>query len=70
MCCMLCRSENQRVFYSELNIHFPGLKNLTRTVWAFPSLLVCLNCGFTELKIEEPALQLLDETSDAEGMAA
>jgi len=70
MCCKSCRSENQKVFFSEINIHFPGLQNLTRNVWAFPTLLVCVNCGFTELQIEAPALQLLNEGYDAEELAA
>jgi hypothetical protein len=70
MCCSSCGSENQRVFYSEINIHFPGLKKLTRTVWAFPTLWVCVDCGFTELQIEPPALQLLNEGSEAEELAA
>lgn len=70
MCCQSCRSENRKVFYSEINIHFPGLKKLTSTVWAFPTLLVCVDCGFTELQIEAPALQLLNEGSEAEELAA
>jgi hypothetical protein len=70
MCCRLCRSRNQKAFYSEINIHFPGINQLTRTVWAFPTLLVCLDCGFTELTIEEAALRSLEEARGAEGAAA
>ena len=49
MSCKVCQSVNQRAFPSDLNVHFPGAKNLvTPTVRAFATLLVCLNCGFTE----------------------
>ena len=61
MSCRLCRSENQKTFPSEINVHFPGASNLTkRTVWAFPNLLVCLDCGFTEFTLAETEMKLLD----------
>jgi hypothetical protein len=65
MMCKSCRSSNQREFRAEINIHFPGSKNLTKpSVWAFPSLLVCLHCGFTEFLLEKDALvRLRDEDS-------
>lgn len=45
-----------------MNIHFPGMKGLDKpTVWAFPKLLVCLDCGFTEFQVEESELRLLAE---------
>jgi len=60
--CKLCQSKNQRVFESEVNIHFPELKNLNRSpVLAFPNLVICLDCGFTEAQIEESELQELIE---------
>jgi hypothetical protein len=50
MACDFCKSPNQREFPSEINIHPPaGIENLAQpSVWAFPSLLVCLDCGFTK----------------------
>src|SRR5271170_974590 len=46
MNCALCRSSNLREFGTEILIHFCGLKNLDKPpVWAFPKLLVCLDCG-------------------------
>jgi len=62
MSCIYCQSKNQTAFPSEVNIHFPGFSNLTKpSVWAFPELLVCLDCGFTEFRIEETELRLLEE---------
>ena len=69
MTCRLCQSEHQSMFPSEMNIHFPGRNNLSKpTVWAFPYLLVCLDCGFTELQIEKTELRLLAEGADAQGI--
>jgi hypothetical protein len=37
-----------------MGIHFVGLKNVDKpTVWVFPKLLVCLDCGFTEFVIRD-----------------
>jgi hypothetical protein len=60
MACKSCRSENLRNLYGELAIHFPGVKGLTKPIiWVFPKLMVCLDCGATELTIPEPELQRL-----------
>ena len=60
MICRACQSATTSKFPSEINIHFPGRENLeTPTVWIFPKLLVCLNCGFTEFLVPEPQLQSL-----------
>jgi hypothetical protein len=60
MSCKVCQSVNQRTFQSDLNIHFPGAKNLvTPTVRSFTSLLVCLNCGFTEFVAGDEDLRKL-----------
>jgi len=62
MSCRSCQSRNQKLFPSELNVHFPGQEGLDKqTVWAFPSLRVCLDCGFTELQLEPRELHLLAE---------
>ena len=66
MSCRLCQSENQRTFPSEINIHFPGRENLAKpTVLAYPKVVVCLDCGFAELKLPETELRLLAEGSGA-----
>ncbi len=64
MSCRSCQSHGQRNFPSEICIHFPGLKGLDKPlVWAFPKLVVCLDCGFTEFRLEENELRLLAEGS-------
>lgn len=67
MSCRACRSGNQCRFGSEINIHFPGMQGLDKpTVWAFPELVVCLDCGFTELQLEETEQCLLAEGAEKE----
>jgi hypothetical protein len=49
MSCRSCESDSQQEFGSEIIIHHSGLKNLHKpTVWTFPKLLICLDCGFAE----------------------
>jgi hypothetical protein len=56
--CRSCQSGNQVEFPSEINIHFPGIANLDQpAVLVFPSILVCLNCGFSEFVIGESELR-------------
>ena len=65
MTCRSCGSRNQHSFSAEINIHFPGLENLTKPcVLAFPTMVICLDCGFAECKMPNTELRLL-----AEGMA-
>jgi hypothetical protein len=43
-----------------MNIHFPGREGLTEpTVWVFPQVTVCLNCGYADFAIPESELQRL-----------
>jgi hypothetical protein len=68
MSCKSCSSENQRAYDSELLVHFSGLKNLDKApIFAFPGLLVCMDCGFTEFALEELQLSLLGEGATARG---
>ena len=68
MACRLCQSENQATFSSEVWIQRAGRNDLTKpAVWVFPYLVVCLDCGFTEFRIEETALSLLAEDTGATG---
>jgi hypothetical protein len=65
MSCKSCRSHNQSKFNAEMNLHFPGREGLEKpTVWVFPQVVVCLDCGFAEFTISETELHRL-ESGDA-----
>ena len=60
--CPFCQSANLRDFPAEINIHLPGMEGLTKpTVWAFPRLLVCLDCGVAQFSIADGELDRLAE---------
>ena len=62
MACKSCHSMDQHVYHSEVNIHPPrDLQNLDKpTVLAFPTLLICADCGFAEFVLtERERLELL-----------
>jgi hypothetical protein len=60
MACRSCGSKDRTEFAAEMSVHFLGLENVNKPqVWAFPRLLVCMNCGFTELTMSENELRLL-----------
>jgi hypothetical protein len=62
-------SSNQAVFPSEINIHFSGRENWTKpTVWVFPKILVCLDCGSSLFPIPKDELASLAQTR--QGVAA
>jgi hypothetical protein len=64
MSCKSCQSQNQREFNGEIAIHSPGLKGLDKpTLWVFPKLAVCLDCGFAEFAVSENERRLLKEGS-------
>jgi hypothetical protein len=67
MSCNVCNSEVQKEFPSEIAIHFPGKANLSVPhVFVFPSLLVCLGCGFAGFSIPQDDLRRLTEGSAAD----
>jgi hypothetical protein len=48
-------------------MHFPGLKGLDKpTVWVFPELKVCLDCGFSDFTVPERELCVLEQGMSAE----
>ena len=52
--CPSCYSANQREFSAEMNVHFPGMKGLNiPTVWVFPKISVCVDCGTGQFTISE-----------------
>jgi hypothetical protein len=57
-----CSSKNQRKLSAELALHFRGLKGLDKPiVWAFPEVLVCLNCGFAVFALADAPLKELGQ---------
>ncbi len=66
MSCLLRASGNQAEFGSEILIHFRGLKNLDKpSVWVFPKLFVCLDCGSSRFMTPESELALLAKGAPA-----
>jgi len=60
MLCVSCASSNQVEFPAEINIHFPGLKNIDRpSIFVFPKVMVCLDCGLSRFTVAETELALL-----------
>jgi hypothetical protein len=60
MPCMLCRSDNEAEFSTEMLIHCAGLKNVDEPgVLVFPTLLVCLDCGSSRFTVLEEELESL-----------
>jgi hypothetical protein len=66
MSCLVCASVNQAEFAAEVNVHFPGLKNLDKpSVFVFPKLLVCLDCGISQFATPKTELAILARGSVA-----
>lgn len=64
MACKKCGSVRQKPLNAEMNLHFPGIEGLDKpTVWVFPEVVVCLNCGFAEFSIQKPELRRIEEGS-------
>ena len=60
MSCHSCRSGHVLEYPAEVNIYFPGMKGLSiPTVWVFPKLLVCLDCGAAEFLIPDEERKVL-----------
>jgi hypothetical protein len=63
MTCNSCGSVNQGEFSSEVDIHFPGLRNVKKSpVLVYPELLLCLDCGKAEFTVPKDQLALLAKT--------
>lgn len=73
MICERCGSPSKYTFGGEVALHFSGLKGLDKpTVFVWPQLVVCLDCGFTDFTIPEDQLRVLREgvsrlRADADG---
>jgi hypothetical protein len=66
MVCRSCASSNHGEFSAEMIIHFSGLRNLDKPgVWAFPKIVVCLDCGSSRFTIPKTDMALLAEGAPA-----
>jgi len=62
MSCRQCSSDHLSTFSTETNVHFPGRGGLDMpTVWMFPEVVVCLDCGFAEFVVPKNELHALVE---------
>lgn len=62
--CRSCSSASITEVQAEMNIHFSGLRSLDQpSIFAFPRLLVCLDCGLTESILFEAELRQLRESA-------
>jgi hypothetical protein len=66
MRCNLCEPERQLMFPAEVNVHFPGREDMTKpTVWVFPTLKVCMDCGLAQFVIPQEELSALSAISNS-----
>jgi hypothetical protein len=60
MACLLCGSSNEAEFASEMVVHLGGLTNIDNpSVWVFPKLVTCLDCGIVRFKVSKTELASL-----------
>lgn len=68
MACKLCNSENLQKLEGEFTASLPGLKGLeVPPIYVSQSVLVCMDCGFTELVIPTAELLSLKKAKAAPG---
>ena len=66
MPCKICLSDNLQNFKGELTVSLPELTNLkVSPIYVCPEILVCLDCGFTELRLGAADLQQLKKGKGA-----
>ena len=72
MSCTSCASDNQSKFGAEVSVHHIGMKNLNRpAVLVFADLVVCLDCGCSQLTIPKDKLaSLAGGTSRTKGASS
>lgn len=68
MACKICNSENLQRLDGELTASLPSLKTLkVPPIYVCQSVVVCLECGFSELVIPTTELQSLKKAKAASG---
>jgi hypothetical protein len=64
MLCVRCQSDRLNEFPSEIVFHFSGRENRDKPhVFAFPKVVVCLDCGCSRFALAETELRQLREGS-------
>jgi hypothetical protein len=59
------------MFIGEMGIRSPGLKNIDKpSVWVFPELIVCFDCGRTDFLIPENELGELRRLTKGDALAS
>ena len=70
MRCQSCQSTSQVGFPAEIAIHFPGRENLnTQSVFVFPHIVICLDCGSTNFTVPKAELQSIGERASLSSCA-
>jgi len=63
MACKKCASANERSFKAELTAAFKEIESLNRSpVYMSQDILICLDCGHTELTFPPKALEQLQRS--------
>jgi hypothetical protein len=63
MLCKSCASVNQKEFVAEISLHFVEIENIYKpTVWAFPEVIICLDCGMASFSVTKDELSQLERT--------
>ena len=66
MSCKFCASDNLVNLTGELTASLPDLNHLSAApIYACREVLVCLDCGFTELRLLAPELEQLRKSREA-----
>ena len=62
--CPSCASSRMTEFLGEICLRFPdGLEGLDKSlIWAFPKVVVCLDCGLAQFAVREAELKLIQRT--------
>lgn len=67
MACKVCASDNLQNLTGELTASFPDIKHLkTNPIYVCREILVCLDCGFTELHLLAAELEQLKKSREAD----
>jgi hypothetical protein len=68
MTCKACGSKSLQELSGELTASFPDLKRSNvPPIYVCQHVLVCLDCGFAELVIPPPELEILKKAKTASG---